>query len=272
MHEMRKFLAGVMLPVAMALAPCAASAQKSDDWKYEAQIYGVIPTIDGTANFPASGSVPGVSVDASKVLDALKMAFLGSFEAKKGSWGVFTDLAYLDLGGSQSDSRDLVIGGIPLPATASARVNGDFKATFWTTAVEYALVSRPGTTMDLFAGARMADATVKLDWGIDGNIGGIPTAGRTGERKADFTYWDAVVGIKGRWYFDDGKRWFVPYYLDVGAGQSDLTWQGMVGVGYSWKSTDLYVAYRYLAYEPGDDGVFADLALAGPMVSIAFRW
>jgi len=33
--------------------------------------------------------------------------------------------------------------------------------------------------------------------------------------------------------FGESRKWFVPYYLDVGTGESDLTWQAMGGIGYS---------------------------------------
>jgi hypothetical protein len=44
----------------------------------------------------------------------------------------------------------------------------------------------------------------------------------------------------------------VPYYLDVGTGESDFTWQAMTGLGYSWKSVDVNAAWRYLDYDVGD--------------------
>jgi hypothetical protein len=41
------------------------------------------------------------------------------------------------------------------------------------------------------------------------------------------------VGVKGRYTFGDDGKWFVPFYLDVGTGQSQLTWQISSGLGYS---------------------------------------
>jgi hypothetical protein len=32
-----------------------------------------------------------------------------------------------------------------------------------------------------------------------------------------------VVGVKGQVRLDD--RWYLPFYADVGTGDSDLTWQ-----------------------------------------------
>jgi hypothetical protein len=40
---------------------------------------------------------------------------------------------------------------------------------------------------------------------------------------ASVNNWDAIVGLKGRATFGEEHRWFVPYYLDVGTGESSLT-------------------------------------------------
>jgi hypothetical protein len=35
--------------------------------------------------------------------------------------------------------------------------------------------------------------------------------------------------VKGRFALDE--HWFVPYYADLGTGESDLTWQIAGGIG-----------------------------------------
>ena len=211
-------------------------------------------------------------MDADKLLENLNFVFFGSLEAKKGRWGTFTDLMYVNVGDNKSGIHDFVVGGTPIPGTASASVNYDLKAWVWTIAGEYVFVSQPGASMDLFAGARMLDLEQKIDWGIEGNIGGIPIAGRTGARSTGDTNWDFVIGAKGRLRFGADNRWFVPYYLDVGTGQSDFTWQAMGGLGYAWQSIDFFVAYRHLDYDLGDSKPFSDLSLSGPVIAVAFRW
>ncbi len=272
MHKSLNFLPAAALMAVATLAPAPAEAQISDRWQFGAQLYAYLPTLNGTANFPANGDSPSVSVDADTLLDNLNFVFFGGLEAKKGHWGTFTDLMYVNVGDNKSGVRDFTIGGTPIPGTASASVNYDLKAWVWTIAGEYVFVSQPGASMDLFAGARMLDLEQKIDWGIEGNIGGIPIAGRTGARSTGDTNWDFVIGAKGRLRFGADNRWFVPYYLDVGTGQSDFTWQAMGGLGYAWQSIDFFVAYRYLDYDLGDSKPFSDLSLSGPVIALAFRW
>jgi hypothetical protein len=44
----------------------------------------------------------------------------------------------------------------------------------------------------------------------------------------------------------DERRWFVPYYIDVGAGNdSNTTWQAYAGAGYRYDWGDLVFVYRW---------------------------
>ncbi|MBK6862664.1 MAG: hypothetical protein IPG91_03440 [Ideonella sp.] len=96
--------------------PLAAQAQSAGDaWKWNATIYGWFPAFGGSTSFPATGSGPSIDVSTQDVLDALKMAFMGSLEAKKGKWGLWTDLVYADFGSDKSGSRDFTIGHGQIP-------------------------------------------------------------------------------------------------------------------------------------------------------------
>ena len=44
--------------------------------------------------------------------------------------------------------------------------------------------------------------------------------------------WDGIVGAKGAFALGDKHKWVVPYYVDIGTGDSDVTWQAELGVGY----------------------------------------
>jgi hypothetical protein len=80
---------------------------------------------------------------------------------------------------------------------------------------------------------------------------------------------DAHVGIRGQILFPD-SRWFIPYYFDIGTGESKLTWQALVGVGYSFDWGEVTLAMRSLSYDFDKDN--ADLTLTGPGLGVGFRW
>ena len=96
--------------------------------------------------------------------------------------------------------------------------------------------------------------------------------GRAGSSSAEETQWDAIVGVKGRWTFGAERQWYVPYYLDVGTGDSDLTWQGMAGVGYSFDSIGVTGVWRYLDYDLGGSTPSKSIDFSGPALGVTFRF
>ncbi len=265
------FAAGALLP-----ASAAAQAMQSMDagkWRYTASMYGFVPEINGTVNLPGDTGSTDLHVSMSDVLRHLKMTFMGTFDAHNGRWGVFTDFIYVDLGGAKSTTRDFSVGGIGIPATATANLSLDFKSIIWSVAGDYRVASDPSLTMDVLGGARMLKARPTLQYTITGDIGPIPIpGGRAGSKEVNETLWDGIVGVKGRYAFGDQKRWFAPFYADVGTGESRLTWQLAGGVGYRYDWGSVAVLYRYLAWEGKAGKPIADLDMGGPMLGVVFQW
>jgi hypothetical protein len=254
------------------LMPAAVAAQSADDWRFHAIIYGYFPTIGGTTTFPQTGAGSDVTIDADKILKSLKFAFMGTFDASKGRWGVTTDLVYVDLGNGKSETRDISIGGTQIPADASAHVDLDVKGSVWTIAGTYDVVPDPQARMQLLAGARLLDMKQNVNWQLSGNVGSIPLPGRQGSLEAKIENWDAIVGVRGRLAFGSERQWFVPYYLDVGAGDSDLTWQAIGGLGYAFKWGDILFAWRYLDYNMKSSSKIQSANFNGPAIGVGFHW
>jgi hypothetical protein len=200
------------------------------------------------------------------------MAFMGALEARKGAWTLSTDVIYLDLGASQEATRDFGIGQIEIPADVSANLRLDVTGWLWTVAGSYAVLQRDNMSVNLLAGARMLDLAQDLRWQINGDISNLPVLDRTGSSTAKATQWDAIAGVKGRWTFGADRQWYVPFYIDVGAGESDLTWQAMTGLGYSFNSIDVTGAWRYLDYDFGDSAPIKSIDFNGPAVGFSFRF
>ena len=111
-----------------------------------------------------------------------------------------------------------------------------------------------------------------MNWGITGNVGSIPVPDRTGAAKADLANWDAVIGVRGRFAFGAQKAWFIPYYLDFGTGESDFTFQGVAGLGYSFHWLEVAAAWRYLYYDLPSHKAIDDMSFSGPAIGVTFRW
>ena len=257
---------------AVALMPAAASAQPTDAWRFRASLYAYLPTIGGSTIFPPESGGSSASVDIDTILENLKMTFMGALEAKRGQFGLFTDVIYLNVGDSKSGSRDLTLGGVTLPAGVNANVDFDLKGWAWTLGGSFEAVRTPDAYLDVFGGVRMLDIEQTLDWTLTGNVGSVATANRSGSRGAGLQNWDVVVGVKGRVAFGEGRKWYAPYYLDAGFGDSDATWQAMTGLGYSFGWGDLFASWRYLDYDMKSGKALASLDFNGPAIGAVFRW
>ena len=252
--------------------PVSAQAQDAqDDWQWRGTIYAWLPTISGNTAFPSDGGSP-IEADTSDILGGLDFTFMGVLKGRKGSWGFTTDVLYLDVGGRESSSRDLTIGPGELPADVTASVNLDIKSLVWTVAGTYNLSATSRHEADLLLGARLLDMEQTLKWNFSGNIGDLPLPGRSGKSKVSVADWDAVIGITGHSFIGDEGRWAIPYYFDIGTGDSDLTWQAMAGIGYQFDWGALVLTYRYLDYDSGSGSPITDLTISGPMLGASFTW
>jgi hypothetical protein len=264
-------LIAVTLCVSIALGPTLALANESEGWQFGASIYGWFPDISGETAFPNNGSGE-FTVDIENILDNLEFTLMGTFDARKGRWGFLTDAIYMDVGNSQTGGRDYLIGGIQVPATATGTVDLDIKSLIWTLAGYYRAIDKAGYTLDVVGGTRYLDVEQKVNWSLTGNIGALPPASRTGAAESSLTNWDLIIGVRGRYAFGAQKSWFVPYYLDVGTGESDLTWQGVAGLGYAFGWGEVTAIWRYLYYDLSTDIGIKDMNFSGPGIGATFRW
>jgi hypothetical protein len=263
--------AASILPTVALAEPVAISATREDTWQFAAFVYGYYPSIGGQLTF-RNGQSSDINIDPNVITNNLKFAMLGSFEARKGEWGMFTDVMYMDLGAFKSRFHDMTIGGVGLPADVSASANLDLKITIWTMAATYRIVQAKDAALDVFAGARLLDFKEELNWTLNGNIGQIPLPGRAGDQSSKNHFTDGIIGIKGRVAFGNELKWFVPYYGDIGTGDSDVTWQAMAGLGYAFSWGEVIGGWRHLDYKFKSDLNDDSINLDGPMLGVAFHW
>lgn len=84
---------------------------------------------------------------------------------------------------------------------------------------------------------------------------------------------DAVDGFaapRATWPF--ARRWSLQLYGDVGAGDSDLTWQASAMLGFHFTSWGLGFGYRILDYELEDGADELDLTFEGLVYGVEFRF
>jgi hypothetical protein len=217
----------------------AQEAEKAAAWQFGAEIYLWGASVGGT-----SGSGSDIDVDFDDLLEDLKLGFMGAFGAQKGKWLFLADAIYLDV------EDDTTVGpGIGLSA----------ELTGWivTPMVGYNLVDTDRFNISIIGGARYLylDTEVKLGSITEDDSGSV---------------WDGIVGVRGHLNLTD--KLYLPYHLDIGTGDSDVTWQGLGGIGYRFKHFDVIGAYRYLSWDFDSGDQLDDLNLHGPFLGFKFRF
>ncbi|MGD9309967.1 MAG: hypothetical protein PVG51_12540 [Desulfosarcina sp.] len=267
----------LVLLLGIALLPAQSviaqqSTRASDAWQFGASIYGWFPDIAGETVFMKPDGSSDFKIDIEDILDNLEFTLMGIVDVHKGRWGVLTDIIYMDVSGSQNGTRSASIGGNQIPVGAAADVNLEIESWIWTLAGYYRALEQNSGNLDLLAGARYLDVEQSVNWNVTGNIGSIPASGRVGDASAALSNWDFILGLRGRFAFGTQKTWFVPYYFDLGAGDSDFTWQGIAGLGYAFKWCEVTAVWRYLYYDLSSDKPIKDMDFSGPAAGITFRW
>lgn len=260
-----------LILMALLAGPALAQEPAGDAWRFQATAYIYLPTVGGETTFPGSGGGGDASFDSSAILNNLNFVFMSSFAAEKDPWGMFTDVIYLDIGDSESPSRSFSIGStLPVNITASTRY--DLKGWLWTLAGSRRLAAAPGYELSLTGGARLLDIDQAIDWQLSGNVGSIPLQDRAGTRTSGASNWDAIAGLRGRFLLGAERRWIIPWYFDIGSGESSLTWQAMAGAGYEFGWGDVTLAWRHIDYEMKSGNSIESVDFDGPGIAVAFRW
>jgi hypothetical protein len=228
---------------------------QEDDWKFGAELYFWYGSIGVDS---ASGG--DVDIDANDLVDALDFGFMTALGAQKGKWSFLVDVIYLDV----SDDSDTG-GTVPIGPGIPVGVHSNVKLKSWivTPSVGYSVIQSDKFKLDILAGARYLwmEADLELD------ISGLPQP-RQDKISDSEDVWDGIIGVKGQ--VPLGKSWYVPYYLDVGTGNSELTWQAMAGIGYKFNKFDVVVAYRYLYWDFDDGALFDNMDINGPLAGVKF--
>jgi hypothetical protein len=262
---------GRALSVALAgLALClphGGAAQTPDNnWHVIAGIDLWAPTINGNngkLKYTLPPDNPLVEIGPNDYFQHVKAAVPVFAEARKGDFSIFAELLYLSL--TSPERTIFIVDGGLVPLRTSSSIKGLESTLFG----GYTVTRGPAGTFDVIGGLRYfgARTTTDFSFNVVGTGGGIVTI-RT-DISAHQDLWDGVAGVRGQ--VNLGRHWFLPYYADIGAGTSSLTYQLIGGVAYSWSWGNTGVVFRQLYYDQKDDKLLQNLRFGSPALYIAFR-
>ena len=249
----------VCLVVVFGLVACAPGAQ-AGEWEFEIAPYLWVADVRADVSLLET-DIANVAITFSEIIDDADLAALVHFEGHKGRGGLFVDVVFLALSDDQPAS-----GGPLIPAGTTINTEldlliGELGGSYRMTGDEKGL--------ELLYGVRVTD--VSLDVNID-----FPDTSLLADRSRsnDETPLDGLIGL--RFAQDISERWQWSIRGDVSAGDTDLTWQGVLTVGAKFgKDRDniLYFGYRHLAYEfDQGSGGFTDreIEFSGALVGFGF--
>lgn len=266
-----KKIISVAVSTGFAALLCAVPAHAADDWSFTLSPYIWLPTIEGQLKYsipPGAPGSPNTETGPNSYLEKLDFALMLAGVARKGRWMLLGDLIYLNF--SDSDARTVSVnlpggGTVPVIDTGS---ESSLKGSLITLAPGYSIYSTPGAHMDVYGGIRHLSIDGGVDWRISAPVGAFPVTGSI-EQDKDAT--DVIAGVRGRMKLGEGG-WSMPYRLEVGAGDSDFTWQALLGASYSYGWGDVTLAYRHLHYDFGSGGLVEDLTFSGPALGATFHF
>lgn len=250
----RKTIATLCCAAALVSTPALAETGISDKWKTSGSIYLWGAGIDGKLENGGD-----IDVSFGDIVSALDFAFMGTLETRKDKWSLLGDFIYLNVSADKS-------GNIPLSAVPGATVDikADVDLTSWVINLlaGYNMVSSEQATLDAVFGARYF--SLDSDLSLQANS----LAGRTLSDSS--AVWDGVIGVRGE--LNLNKKWYLPYYLDIGTGQSDNTWQVLGGVGYRYHWGELKLVYRHIEWDLESGGLIDTINLSGPVFGATFNF
>lgn len=126
----------------------------------------------------------------------------------------------------------------------------------------YMILGGKGMTLDAFVGGR--------GYGITGRLGLQPGLAQEAHLSSNSVWFDACTGL--RFNAVVAKHWLAHLRGDVGAGGSNLTWQGYAAAGYQFGWGALLAGWRHLYIDKGEGSLRMKLALSGPVIGANFTF
>lgn len=248
---MNRFTKTIAAGLALSWAAAAQAEEgASSGWQFTGVFYGWISDLEG--DIRAAGDVEPVEADLSHgdVLEHLKFAAFGAFEARKDRLILMTDLTYAHLGAESG-----------LHITELDLVDAELDATVFTaTLLAGYRVAQGSVDIDLLAGGRVAVNDTDLV---------LTGPQRSVEGDVTKTWIDPIIAAQIGVPVSD--RTTLTLYGDMGGGASDFTYQLSAGVRHRIAERwELMAAWRVYGVDYDKGQFLYDAVQSGPVIGARF--
>lgn len=180
-----------------------------------------------------------VDIGLDDIIDGLQFTAMFAVGIQKGRWGVHADII------NYQGEWDL------------GRIDLELDEWIITPKIHYRVWETDRGQLDLVAGARYTWVRMSLE----GERGILDESG-----SADI--WDGMIGVQGEYSINE--RWFIPFFGDIGAGDSDFVSNVYAGVGYRFDWGQLALGFRTMYWDFGSSAPLKDELGYGPVLSAKF--
>jgi len=243
--EFRPFIFFGLLAFLLTAQPVWAAEESNDEWKFDGALYLWAADIDIE---DSDGEDSTISFN--EIVNNLDIVFMGHLGGQKEKLGFMIDTIYLDLSETE---RDHVAPGIIHDKT-------EIQSIIITPVMTYRVVEDDQFNLDVLGGMRYMYMDVNLKFNVLDDLGD------------DASVYNGVIGFRGNAQLN--KNWNLPFYYDIGKGDSELTYQAFAGASYSFSSFNLSAGYRYMKFKFDDDDDFGEvlnnMVIKGPIVGAKF--
>jgi hypothetical protein len=268
----------IWVGVSFMWTPSRVSAQEGGGWAFTIKPYLWAPTIEADLKFSApdgSTGEPEFKVEPDDYFENLDIAAIVTATAHKGKWSFTADFIYMDISSEDNKLKNVDFGGPMVSTTIDADVDVEVESLITTFGAGYQVIDGPRLKMDVLAGLRYLWMEQDVDWNLEIDIDG-PGPGqsfpRSGSLTEDADAWDGIVGVRGEILLGSGN-WFIPFYGDIGTGDTDLTWSLFGGIGYSFNDWfDAMIGYRHMEWDNDDDETVQEVNVSGPLLGGRFSF
>ena len=212
-------------------------------WEFDLKLNGWGPWVEITS---AGGTEIDLGLD--KIIKSLKGIAEVGVGARKGKWSFEADILYADL---EDDNFNSVLSDVRL------------KEWLVTPKVGYRAFEGDWGYVDLQAGVRYTWADINI-------VGRGPFGGGFNEDASGHIL-DYLGGFTGEYNLNE--RWYLPFMIEAGAGDSDFVFAGYAGLGYRVNQCwDVFLTFKYLTYDFASDAPMQDETAYGPMFRATYKF
>jgi len=234
----------------LASSSVARAQGNGDGWRWSITPYLWGTELNADVRL-RGGQEVGSELQFDDILDKLDFAAQVHLEGRRNAWGMFVDATYLAL------SDDTTHG----PISADTDID--------TGIYEVAATFTPGGEVGqftAFAGARIIDLSLEMRFSLPEPLPSV-------QRTSDKSYADFMIG--GRLLHPFSDRWLLELRGDIGAGDSESSWNALATVGWRFGNdldNAVLLGWRHMELEVEEGGRETDVTLDGPIAGVLFSF